>query len=71
MSEADNLVPPRETFAHVMTVVDPAPSLDEWRRTCVKIVKHLEEKHDKPLREILEECGKDREPKFPRPPRSD
>lgn len=64
-------VPPREMFAHIMTIVYPAPSLDEWEKTHIEMVERLEEKHEKPFRKIVKECGKERVPKFPKPPRSD
>ena len=64
-------VPPKEQFAHIMTVVDPAPTLDEWEKTHLEMVERLEEKYDKPFRKIVKECGKEREPKFPESPRSD
>lgn len=71
MVETNDPVPPKETFAHIMTVVNPAPSLAEWEKTHMEMVERLEEKYNEPFRKIVKECGKDREPKFPKPPRSD
>ncbi len=71
MSEIDQLIPSKETFVHIMTVVNPAPSLDEWEKTHLEMVERLEKKYDKPFRKIVKECGKERDPKFPKPPGSD
>lgn len=71
MAKTDDPVPPREMFAHVMTVVNPGPSLDEWEKTHMEMVKRLEEKYNEPFRKIVKESGKERVPEFPEPPRSD
>lgn len=71
MSQKNDPVPPKETFAHVMTVVNPAPSLDEWEKTHLEMVERLEKKYDKSFRKIVKECGKERAAKFPEPPGSD
>ena len=71
MVKTDKPVPSIETFAHIMTIVNPPPSLDEWEKTHMEMVRHLEKKYDKPFRQIVKECGKERVPKFPKPPRSD
>ncbi len=71
MAKMDNLVPPKEEFAHIMTIVNPPPTLEGWRKTHRKTVERLERKHGKPFRKILRRCDKDRESRFPRPPRSD
>lgn len=71
MVKTDDPIPLREMFAHIMTIVNPAPSLDEWEKTHMEMVEHLEEKYKKPFRKIVKECGKERVPEFPEPPRND
>lgn len=68
---SDEKVPSKEKIAHIMTVIEPTPSFAQWRKMHKKTVSRLEEKYDVPFREILKECGKNRDPKPPRPPRSD